>query len=163
MACILGQGFRQGTNLLPIVPGQLYYDCSITQVGSSLSQHNQTAFCQGYRCSIKGRFHFNTLRPRQNGRHFADDTFKRIFLIENVRISIEISLKLVPKGPINNISALVQVMAWCRPGDKPLSEPLMVRLPTHIRSLGLNDLTLLLSISFHETYKNTFVFSVSRY
>ena len=62
---------------------------------------------------------FNTLRPRQNGRRFADDTFKRIFLNENVRISIKISLKFVPKGPINNIPALVQIMAWRRPGDKP--------------------------------------------
>ena len=56
----------------------------------------------------------NTLRPRQNGRHFADDTFKRIFLNENVRISIKISLKFVPKaskGPINNITALVHIMA----------------------------------------------------
>ena len=44
---------------------------------------------------------FNTLRPRQNGRRFADDTFKRIFLTENVRISIKISLKFVPKGRIN--------------------------------------------------------------
>ena len=49
----------------------------------------------------------NTLRPRQKGRHFADDTYKRIFLNENVRISIKISLKLVPKGPINNNPALV--------------------------------------------------------
>ena len=38
----------------------------------------------------------NTLRPRQNGRHFADDTFKRIFMNENVKISINISLKFVP-------------------------------------------------------------------
>ena len=37
----------------------------------------------------------NTLRPRQNGRHFADDIFKRILLKENVGISIKISLKLV--------------------------------------------------------------------
>ena len=74
----------------------------------------------------------NTLRPRQNGRRFADDTFKRIFLNENVRISIKISLKFVPKGPINNNPALVQIMAWRRPGDKPLSEPMMVRLLTHI-------------------------------
>ena len=63
----------------------------------------------------------NTLRPRQNGRHFAEDTFKRIFLNENVIISIQISLKFVPKGPINNIPALVQIMAWRRSGDKPLS------------------------------------------
>ena len=64
----------------------------------------------------------NTLRPRQNGRHFADDTFKRIFLNDNVRISIKISMKFVPKGHIINISALVQIMAWRRLGDKPLSE-----------------------------------------
>ena len=75
---------------------------------------------------------FNTLRPRQNGRRVADDTFKRIFLNENVRISIKTSLKFVPKGPINNNPALVQIMAWRRSGDKPLSEPVMVRLPTHI-------------------------------
>ena len=74
----------------------------------------------------------NTLRPRQNGRRFADDTFKRIFLNENVRISIKISLKFVPKGQINNIPALVQIMAWRRPGDKPLSEPRVVGLSTHI-------------------------------
>ena len=75
---------------------------------------------------------FNTLSPRQNARRFADDTFKRILLNENVRISIKISLKFVPKGLINNISVLVQIIAWRRPGDKPLSEPMMVRLPTHI-------------------------------
>ena len=74
----------------------------------------------------------SSLRPRQNGRHFADDVFKCIFLNENVWISLKISLKFVPKGPINNIPALVQIMAWRRPGDKPLSEPMMVSLPTHI-------------------------------
>ena len=58
--------------------------------------------------------------------------FKCIFLNENVRISIKISLKFVPKCPINNIPALVQIMAWRRPGDKPLSEPMMVCLSTHI-------------------------------
>ena len=75
---------------------------------------------------------FNTLRPRQNGRHFAGDTFKRIFLKENVRISIKISLKFVSKSPIDNIPALFQIMAWRRPGDKPLSEAMMVSLLTHI-------------------------------
>ena len=49
---------------------------------------------------------FNTLRPRQNGHRFADDTFKRIILNENVRISIKISPKFVPKGPIINISGI---------------------------------------------------------
>ena len=79
-----------------------------------------------------GMQHFNTLRPRQNGRHFADDIFKYIFLNENVWIPIKISPKFAPKGRINNIPALVQIMAWRRPGDKPLSEPMMVSLPTHI-------------------------------
>ena len=74
----------------------------------------------------------SSLRPRQNGRHFPDDIFKWIFLNENVWISINISLKFVPMGPINNITTSVQVMAWRRPGDKPLSEPMMVSLPTHI-------------------------------
>ena len=74
----------------------------------------------------------NTLRPRQNGRHFPDDIFKCIFLNESVWISINISLMFVLGGPINDIPALVQVMAWRRPGDKPLSEPMMIRLPTHI-------------------------------
>ena len=74
----------------------------------------------------------NTLRPRQNGHHFPDDNFKCIFLNENVWIWIKISLKFVPKGLINKIPALVQVMAWCRPGAKPLSEPMLISLPTHI-------------------------------
>ena len=76
--------------------------------------------------------YFNTLRPSQNGRLFADDIFKWIFLNENVWFSIMISLKFVPKGPIINISALVQIMAWRRAGDKALSEPMMVSLLTHI-------------------------------
>ena len=45
---------------------------------------------------------------------------------------INISLKSVSEGPINNILASVQIMAWRRPGDKQLSEPMMVRLPTHM-------------------------------
>ena len=36
--------------------------------------------------------HFYTLRPRQNGCHFAEDTFKSIFFNENIRISIKIPL-----------------------------------------------------------------------
>ena len=57
----------------------------------------------------------------------ADDIFKRMFVYENIRISIEISLKFVPKDLIDNKSALVQVMAWSRTGDKPLPEPIMTQ------------------------------------
>ena len=85
--------------------------------------------------SLSGKVHqgmINTLRLRQNGRRFTDDTFKRLFLNEKVRISIKISSKLVPKGPINNNPALVQIMAWRWSGDRPLSEPMIVSLLTHI-------------------------------
>ena len=56
----------------------------------------------------------NSSSPGQNGRHFADDSFKCIFLNENIWIAIKISLKFVPRGPMNNIPALVQIMAWRR-------------------------------------------------
>ena len=68
----------------------------------------------------------------RNVRLFADDIFKRIFLNENIKISIKISLQFVPMGPINIILALVQIMAWRRSGGKPLSEPMIVSLLTHI-------------------------------
>ena len=71
---------------------------------------------------------FNTLRQRQIGCLFPDNIFKCIFLNENCFILMKISLKFVAQGPINNIPALVQVMAWHRSGDKPLSEPMMACL-----------------------------------
>ena len=95
-----------------------YYKCT-GRIEVSFATHKNTPY-------------LNTLRPRQNGRHFADDTFKHIFLNQNVRNLINISLKCVPKGRIHNITSLVQIIAWHRPGDKPLSEPMMVRLPPHI-------------------------------
>ena len=74
----------------------------------------------------------NTLRMRQDGCHFPDNILKRIFLNENFKISIKTSLKFVPRGPINNIPSLVQIMAWHRPGNKPLSEPMMDSLLRNI-------------------------------
>ena len=68
----------------------------------------------------------NILRLREDGRHFADDVFKCISLNGGIWISINISWKFVPKGQINNIPTLVQITAWHRPGNKPLSEPTMV-------------------------------------
>ena len=65
----------------------------------------------------------------QNCCQFTDNIFKCIFLNENVWISIMISLKFVPKGPINYILALDQIMAWCRIGDKPLFELILIRFP----------------------------------
>ena len=57
----------------------------------------------------------------------ADDIFKWIFLNENGRIPIQISLKCVPKSPIDNKSELVHVIAWRRTGDKQLTEPMMTQ------------------------------------
>ena len=57
----------------------------------------------------------------------ANDIFKRIFLGENIPISIQISLKFVHRGSIDNKPALVQVMAWHWTGDKPLPEPMMTQ------------------------------------
>ena len=82
-----------------------------------------------------------TLRPRQNGRHFADNIFKCIFLNENVCISINISLKFVPKGPINNFPTLIQIVGWCQTGDKPLSELMMFSFLMHTCLLGLYELS----------------------
>ena len=55
--------------------------------------------------------------PRQNGRHFADDTGNFFFLNEIILIWIKISYEFLPKSPINNIPSLVQIMASRRPGE----------------------------------------------
>ena len=70
----------------------------------------------------------NTLGPRQYCRHFPDDIFECIFLNKNVWIPLKISLKFLPKVRINSFSALVQIRARRRPGDQPLSEPMLVNL-----------------------------------
>ena len=63
---------------------------------------------------------FNSSPPGQSGRHFADDMFKCIFLIENIWNSNKISLIHVPWGVIDNMTGLVQIMAWRRPGAKAI-------------------------------------------
>ena len=83
----------------------------------------ETRACNEDPCPGKG---FNTLRPKQNGRHFADDVFKDISMNENFWILTTISLKYVPWGLVDNMTALVQIMAWRRPGVKPLFEPMML-------------------------------------
>ena len=72
-----------------------------------------------------GGYFINPLRSRQNGQHFTDDFFKCIFVNGNIQILNTIWLKFVPKGPINNNTALVQLMAWRGTADKLLSEPML--------------------------------------
>ena len=82
----------------------------------------------------------NALRPRRHGRYFPDDIIKCIFVCENVWISIKISPKCVSQGTMNSIPALVQIMAWRRPGDNPLSEPWWLVCWRIYASLGLSEL-----------------------
>ena len=112
--------FTKGANWLLVMQ-------SASEINNPL-WHAPVAYLGAFLITI----HLNTLKPRQNGRDFADDIFKCIFLNEDVWIPLELSLKFVHKVRINNILALVQIMAWHRRGDKPLSDPRMFSLPTHI-------------------------------
>ena len=58
----------------------------------------------------------------------ADDIFNCIFLNENDKIPIQISLKYVPMSPIDNKPVSVQIMSWRRAGDKPLPELMPTQL-----------------------------------
>ena len=117
-ACITARAWRTCRDAcrdrLPAVTGKTF---------PAFPAHAHPQFCVSGKRPIEAETH---------GRSFADDSFKWIFLNENVWISLKISLKFVPKGPINNIPALVLIMSWRRPGEKPLSEPMMDNLPTHI-------------------------------
>ena len=63
---------------------------------------------------------------------FHRQHFQTYFLERRVEILMVISLKCVVKGQINNIPALVQIMAWCQPGNKPFSETMMENLLMHL-------------------------------
>ena len=95
------------------------------------------------------------MRPRKDRHRFANHIFKCILLNENAWLLIEISLKFVPDGPINIIAALVQIMAWRRPGDKPLSEQMMFNFNGNQRSMPwivpIKDLHIYFLLSFLNT------------
>ena len=55
------------------------------------------------------------------------DSFNRIFITEKFNISFQLSLKIVPNVSIEYFGVLVQVMAWCRAGDRPLPEPMLTQ------------------------------------
>ena len=106
-----------GNHMIALVPGQ----------SNLMTMTKQCAYFMGYIAFFK------ILKLRQNGSHFAYDYFKSIFSNENVWSSFETSLKYVPKHQNNNIPTLIQIMAWCWPGDKPLIEPMMDTLLMHMR------------------------------
>ena len=68
---------------------------------------------------------FNSSPPGQDGRHFADDTFRCIFVKEKFCILVKIWLKFVPQDLIDKNPALVQIMACHIFSTKPLSKPVL--------------------------------------
>ena len=80
----------------------------------------------------KCTFYLTHLRWDKMAANLADKIFECIFLNKDERILIQLSLKFVSTNPIHNKPALVQVLAWHRPGDKPLSERMLVSLLMHI-------------------------------
>ena len=124
---------RNGQNLADSIFIYIYWQLSFLRWNfTEVGQYH------GYWCPAFCHHQFfsdhslNTLRPRQNGRHYPDDIFKCIFMNEKFCILIRILLKFVPKGLIDNKSELIQEMAWHRSGDEPLSESMVVSLLRHI-------------------------------
>ena len=76
--------------------------------------------------------HQNIIEAKIKWSPFSRRHFQMDFLEWKCMDFDKISLKFVPRCPISNITSLVQIMASRRPGDKPLSEPMVVSLPTHI-------------------------------
>ena len=97
---------------------------SLKKMHLKMSSGKWRPFCPGL--NVLNRF-VNSSPPGQNGRHFGRWHFQLSFFNENDKIPIPISLKYVSRSPIDNKSALVQVMAWRRTGDKPLPKPLMTQ------------------------------------
>ena len=105
----------------PAAKWKIHYSCN-TQFPFNKSEHTlpfhfnaniEPCHCCCVSSTTVGLDWFNSTHPGQYGRQFADDIFKCIFFNEKFCILLQISLKFVPKCPINNTWALVQVMAWC--------------------------------------------------
>ena len=112
------------------------------------------------RCRIlHSKNSINSSPPGQNGRNFTDDMFKRIFVNENIWMLNKFSLKCALWGWIHNMSALVQIMVWRRPGDKPLSEPMLTQLTAALGGDELSNCLYALSNTLFtiNTFVNTWV------
>ena len=101
-------------------------------------EYGQVAFVHWqYQFQNTNKTQFNSSPPRQNGCHFRNNMFKCIFFNENIWISNKTSLKYIPWDVIDKLSAaLVQIMAWHHPGDKPLSEAMLTQFTDICAALG---------------------------
>ena len=77
------------------------------------------------RPSIKALTH---LHLKKLAAILADAIFNYIFLNEDDKVLIHISMKYFPMCPIGNKPALVQVMAWRQRCDKPLPRPMRTQI-----------------------------------
>ena len=74
----------------------------------------------------------NTWRLRQNGHHFPEDISNAFSWMKMHEFRVRLHWSLFPRAQLTIFQHLVQIMAWRRPDDKTLSEPMMVSLLTHI-------------------------------
>ena len=117
--------------------GQLYVcpsACKITpkamgKISWYKTEHAPNAYSIG--CSVTVLL-ISVIEAETKWPPFSRWHYQMDFFNENVRILIKISIKFLPNVPIKYIPSLVQIIAWRHPGDKPLSEPMMVNLLTHI-------------------------------
>ena len=95
--------------------------------------HRLIFFCKKRCSNIAQKSLLQRTRQTLNSQEAANKTHSHLnYGVSIVKICEKLSMSIVPMCPIINIPALVQIMAWRRWGDKPLSEPMMVRLPMHI-------------------------------
>ena len=137
----------------------IYYSSEMKMPGK-ISTHHNLAMNMDI-CQVSTHWGWEL---RENAIHFPD-IFKYIFMKEKVWIPLKISLKFVPKVRINNMPALVQTTAWRRPGDKPLSDLMVVNLLTHTcvtrphwdNTVGVRqrDTLQMNALLFHRKQRNT--------
>ena len=106
-----------------VVIGRVYFTLECFEFSSNFEFDRNMLSGTGARTEC-----LNSSPPGQNGCHLGDNILKCIFMNEKFYILIQISLTFVPMYLIDSRSALVQVMAWRRTGDKPLPEPMQTQL-----------------------------------
>ena len=121
-------------NTAPYYLGEISWAITLQNKDPPILFHTAVFLCLS---KIMGliRVYINTLRPRQRGLRFPVDIFIAIFVYKDYCGLNNILLKFVPKDPMNNIPALVHIMAWRRSGDMPSSEPMMAKCDdTYLRN-----------------------------
>ena len=114
-----------------------YNPIELISMASTIIMINMICTCifvLKYRCGelIRQQFSRLTHPPWTNGRHYADDVFKSMFLNESAWILAQISLNVVPMGLIHSRWALVQEMAWRRTGASHYLNRCVSSFLTHI-------------------------------